>query len=241
MAPDGWGIMSARGGGGTIVALSRAPGVGRVRLGELLVKASIITEDQLTAALQEQKTWGGKLGEILVRMNFVSEDVFVRALSKQLGLQRAELGREIPPEILSKIPPEMSEEYEILPVALVEDGRALAVATADPINMTVLDHVRSVVGMRVVPHVAGATALRSVIARLHGSAESDAPMEFISTAEEMSGRIETEDAPPASMSGSRAASGTNPSREAAALKALVELLVQKGVISLDEYIARLKR
>ncbi len=46
-----------------------------VRLGELLTKASLISQDQLKEALKVQKETGGKLGETLIKLGFVSEAV----------------------------------------------------------------------------------------------------------------------------------------------------------------------
>ena len=63
----------------------------QIKLGELLIKANVLQESQLKAALAEQAKWGGKLGEILVRMNLVSEDILVRALSKQLAIPAVNL------------------------------------------------------------------------------------------------------------------------------------------------------
>ena len=57
-----------------------------IKLGALLVKANVLTEPQLGAALAEQQRWGGKLGEILVRMNVITEDILVKALAKQLNI-----------------------------------------------------------------------------------------------------------------------------------------------------------
>ena len=143
----------------------------RVRLGELLVKAGVITDIQLKTALAEQKQWGGKLGDILVRMRYVSEDVFVRALSKQLGIPRADLNQAITPDAVSKIPAEVAEEYEIVPIALLDEGKSLAVATADPLNISIVDYVRSMTGLRIVAHVAGASAIRAAISRLYQGEE----------------------------------------------------------------------
>jgi len=61
----------------------------RIRIGDLLVKAGVITDLQLKAALAGAIAWGGKLGDILVRMEFITEEVLVRALSKQTGIARA--------------------------------------------------------------------------------------------------------------------------------------------------------
>lgn len=285
-----------------------APGP-KVRLGELLVKAGVITDAQLRSALSEQKQWGGKLGDILVRMQVLSEDVFVRALSKQLALPRADLGQEIPLEALAKVPAEIAEEYEIVPLALLDDGRTLAVATADPLNLTALDTVRQISGLRVQSQVAGASAVRAAIARLY-QGDRDAPqsLEFVNNANDRPGgsprgeqrtphlpsgppgpppipqyatpahgipAYPTAMRPPPNAYGvpSYGLPGPAPMsappypamptyapppqrppedprfstleeaqrREIVALRALVELLVQKGVISLDEYLARLKR
>ena len=56
-----------------------------IRLGDLLVRANVISEVQLQQALAEQQRWGGRLGGILVRMGLLTEDLLVKALSKQLG------------------------------------------------------------------------------------------------------------------------------------------------------------
>jgi hypothetical protein len=266
---------------------------GKLRLGELLVKAGVVTESQLKTALNEQRQWGGKLGDILVRMRYLSEDVFVRALSKQLAIPRADLSLSIPLEALAKVPAEVAEEYEIVPVALLDDGKTLAIATSDPLNVTVVDYVRSLVQLRVVAHVAGASAIRAAIARLYQSEDlrGDAgDLQLLGNSEDVgpdgaradpasSGAPPTSSPPgPALQNGAphndghgyppptyqgiptpafdwpgppafpssapAAAPAANDEahrREVAALKALVELLVQKGIISLDEYLARLKR
>ena len=57
-----------------------------VRLGELLTKASLITQDQLKDALKMQKETGGKLGETLIKLGFVSEEDITECLSQQFGV-----------------------------------------------------------------------------------------------------------------------------------------------------------
>src|SRR2546423_9931184 len=77
----------------------------RIRIGDLLVKAGVITELQLKAALSEQQQWGGKLGDILVRMEFITEEALVRALSKQTGIARADLTAKPDIGALAEVPP----------------------------------------------------------------------------------------------------------------------------------------
>src|SRR5438105_9406054 len=109
----------------------------RIKIGDLLVKAGVITELQLKAALAEQSQWGGKLGDILVRMEFVTEEVLVRALSKQTGIPRAEFTNEANVQALGLIPPDMAEEFGVVPLTLQDDGRTLLVAMSDPLNIMI--------------------------------------------------------------------------------------------------------
>src|SRR5438477_557874 len=99
----------------------------RIKIGDLLVKAGVITELQLKAALAEQGQWGGKLGDILVRMEFLTEEVLVRALSKQTGIPRADLAGEGDKAALALVPPEVAEEFGVVPLGgrAQGDGRAV--------------------------------------------------------------------------------------------------------------------
>ena len=57
-----------------------------VKIGEMLLKAGYISQDQLTEALEHQKKSGGKLGYNLVKMGFVREDDITDLLSEQYGV-----------------------------------------------------------------------------------------------------------------------------------------------------------
>jgi len=88
-----------------------------MRLGDLLMRAGVVTQEQLDGALEQQASWGGKLGSILVRMRALSEDLLVKALSRQLNIPRADLSQiNIPPppkEIaLPQVPVEAAEGDE---------------------------------------------------------------------------------------------------------------------------------
>ena len=57
-----------------------------LKLGELLLKAQLISQDQLQKALDEQRMTGGKLGEILHKHGFVNEEDIIECLSHQFGV-----------------------------------------------------------------------------------------------------------------------------------------------------------
>ena len=52
----------------------------RKKLGDLLVEATVISEQQLMDALQKQKNTGYRLGDQLIAMNLVSEQADYRSI-----------------------------------------------------------------------------------------------------------------------------------------------------------------
>src|SRR3954468_22752503 len=100
-----------------------------IKLGELLIKANVLQETQLKSALAEQQKWGGKLGDILVRMSLVTEDLLIRALSKQLGIPAANLDavQGIPPHVRTRVPANVARDLGVLPIQLRDEGKTLLV------------------------------------------------------------------------------------------------------------------
>lgn len=136
----------------------------RIRLGELLLRAGVLTEDQLRAALAEQKKWGGKLGSLLVDMNFLDEDLLVKALSKQLGLPRVDFnGLVIPKQAIEKLDSSFADERQVLPINLDPGKGLLIVAMADPDNLGLVDEIAFRTGCRVKVAIAGERALAQAI------------------------------------------------------------------------------
>src|SRR5438132_7945826 len=144
----------------------------RIKIGDLLVKAGVITDLQLRAALAEQGQWGGKLGDILVRMEFLTEEILVRALSKQTGIPRADLTGDPDRASLALIPPDVAEEFGLVPIGLKDEGRTIVVAMSDPLNIGVTDHLRSLTGAKKIDsQLAGASAIRNAISRWYRGEE----------------------------------------------------------------------
>ncbi len=64
------------------------------RLGEFLVQKGILTQDQLVAALEAQRSSGEFLGALLVRRGWVTEEQVLAALSEQFGIPRVHLAEQ---------------------------------------------------------------------------------------------------------------------------------------------------
>ncbi|MBN2496570.1 MAG: hypothetical protein JXR96_18420 [Deltaproteobacteria bacterium] len=129
-----------------------------------MLRAGVITEEQLRHALSEQKKWGGKLGSLLIEMNALDEDMLVKALSKQLGLPRIDFaGLQIPRQALEKLTADFAEGNQVLPISLDVSKNQLLVAMADPENLAITDEISFRTGCRVVVAIAGERALAHAI------------------------------------------------------------------------------
>jgi hypothetical protein len=124
----------------------------RIKLGQMLVAAGAITPEQLTAALDEQKSSGGLLGMALVRLGFVDERSIVRALAGQLNLPVVQLaGKQISAEVLDLVPVDVVEKYRCLPLLINNEGdsRILYLGMEDPSDPDVVAEICTLVGMNV--------------------------------------------------------------------------------------------
>lgn len=113
----------------------------RKRLGEILVEANMITEDQLRVALDEQRKSKETLGQILVRLGFLTENNIRDALELQFGINYVNINRlEIAPEVLKLLPEQMIRQLQAIPISL--QNNKLNVAMVDPTNLMALDDIR---------------------------------------------------------------------------------------------------
>ena len=58
----------------------------KIRIGDLLVEAGAITDEQLQEALAKQKEEGGMLGNIIMDLGFISRELLITVLSTQMGI-----------------------------------------------------------------------------------------------------------------------------------------------------------
>ena len=141
------------------------------RLGELLVQAGKITDEQLENALSAQQTDGGRVGTHLVKMGFIDDDDLVEFLSQRYGVPAINLAEiEVDESIIGIIPAEVARKYTILPVS--KAGAKLTIAMVDPTNVFAMDDVKFMTGYNVEPVVASDSSLRGAIDQYYGSTHS---------------------------------------------------------------------
>ena len=157
-----------------------------LRIGELLTKAKLLTNEQLDKALDEQKQTGGRIGAHLIRLGFVTEEDILDCLSQQYGVPSINLQHfEIDESIIRLIPADVARKYQFIPVS--KTGATLTVAMSDPTNVFAMDDITFITGYRVEPVVASEEALREAIDRYYGTThaiELKKVMDDLSTVEE---------------------------------------------------------
>ena len=126
----------------------------KLRLGELLVEAGLAREEDITAALEEQKKRRGKrIGEVLIEMGLVTEIEMAKALSRKFNIPFVNLDEiEVNAEAYSLVQPELIQKYQVLP--LKTDRTSLTIALSDPLAFEAIDMLRFSIGKKIVEMVA---------------------------------------------------------------------------------------
>src|SRR5581483_1456626 len=143
------------------------------RLGDLLVREKVITQEQLEQALKSQKSDGGRLGSVLVKLGFLSDEDVTNFLSRQYGVPAINLNYfEIDPAVVKLVPQETAKRYQILPLSRV--GASLTIAMVDPTNVFAMDDIKFMTGFNIEPVVASESSIIEGIDKAYGtSGEED--------------------------------------------------------------------
>jgi MSHA biogenesis protein MshE len=112
----------------------------KVRLGEILVQQKLLSEEQLTAALADQKRSGRKLGRVFVENGYVTEEQIAGALARQLNIPYLNLKFfNINPEVVRLLPETQARRFRAL---VLEDRRgSLLVGMSDPTDLFAYDEI----------------------------------------------------------------------------------------------------
>src|SRR5437870_3977423 len=143
------------------------------QLGTLLIERGLITQEQLDAALQEQRETRKSLGRVLIDKGVVSETDLVATLAARIGLEFVDLSEyPVDPSAVSLISDSLARRFQAIPIAWEENR--LVVAMADPSNVVAIDDIRTITGAEVRTVVATRGAILEAIERNHrldGNAE----------------------------------------------------------------------
>ncbi len=168
----------------------------RLKLGELLIKEGLITEEQLQKAIQVQKREGKRIGEVLVKLGLINERDIVVTLGKQMNIPYASLAKGLlepdPHQDLDKlVPQEFAHKYCLIPLS--RNLNSLTVAFADPLNVIMMDNLKKMTGCDINPIVASVSDILQAIDKFYG--EKNLLKEAISESYEAETELKIEEVP----------------------------------------------
>ena len=120
----------------------------KIKLGELLVKERLISQEQLNMALEHQKESGKRIGDILVELGFITKEKLEAVLEKyNIILEELEEIRDlnsIDLNLTKIIPEKIASLFKIVP--LKKSGNVVYVASTDPLEISTLEYIRFATG-----------------------------------------------------------------------------------------------
>jgi len=143
----------------------------RLRLGELLVQQGLISADQLTILLAEQRNTSIPLGRLVVRLGFATEAAVRDAMARTVGQESIDLSHVVAdPEALQLVPQDFARRNQVLPIAYSEQDATLTVATTEIFNVVIMDQLRALIGSHVDirPQIAAEAQVEECIDRFYG-------------------------------------------------------------------------
>ncbi|MCS6950487.1 MAG: type II secretion system ATPase GspE [bacterium] len=124
-------------------------------IGEIFVRAGLITREQLATAVEKQKQLQSheNIGELLVDMGLITERDRVRCMGEHWGVAYVDLSQQPPePEAVRLLAQDIARRFKAIPISL-QNGR-LMVAMVNPLDIFAIDEIRLITGKDVEPVIA---------------------------------------------------------------------------------------
>ncbi|MDE5820652.1 MAG: Flp pilus assembly complex ATPase component TadA [Lachnospiraceae bacterium] len=167
----------------------------KIRIGDMLVEAGVITPEDLQRGLELQKKSGRKLGETLVEEGIVSDETLATLLAEQLGMEMVDIQSiSIPEDVLNLVPQHMLRSKKMIPYA-IDPGNmnVLLVAMADPMDFSAMDDISIITNYQVEPAIATQQSIMVALDRLYGGSDADEALEqYVKEREQKENDVEEE-------------------------------------------------
>ncbi len=146
----------------------------RKRIGDVLIDANIITQEQLMEALEEQRKTGKRLGEVLVDMKFTDETEIAEAMSQQMKIPLAKIREaKLASEIIELLPENIVRKNNVIPFEVDENNpNILRIAMADPLDIIAVDDISIITNMQIEIMVATPSDIAYAIEKYYGNEQS---------------------------------------------------------------------
>lgn len=146
----------------------------KIRIGDLLVEAGAITEEELQEALAYQKENGGRIGNVIMKLGYISQELLVTVLTTQMGIGFVELKAcKLDEEIIRLVPENLINKYKVMPIEFDEyNPNVLKVAMADPMDLNAIDDISITSNTQVEPLLAMEDDIMEAIGKYLGNSQA---------------------------------------------------------------------
>ena len=146
----------------------------KIRIGDLLVEAGAITEEELQEALAYQKENGGRIGNVIMELGFISQELLITVLTTQMGIDYIELKAcKLDEDLLKQVPENLVNKYKAIPIGYDENNpNILRVAMVDPMDLNAIDDIGIATNTQVEPLLAMEDDVMEAIGKYYGNAQA---------------------------------------------------------------------
>jgi type IV pilus assembly protein PilB len=140
----------------------------RRKIGEILLERGDITVGQLAYVVEKLDSSSLRFGELCIQEGLVAEDLLYKALAEQFGIDFIDLSAfRIDEHILELFPADIMYRYTFVPIEIVED--AIAIAVADPTDVVKLDDLELLLDRPLLIKIATPSGIQQVLKKGDGT------------------------------------------------------------------------
>ena len=152
---------------------------------DLLLKAGIISLDQLGEAEKMSKDTNMSVGDCLIKLEYASAEDVSKALAKHHKLEYIDLrANRIAEHVIESVPESVARENTVIPVEI--DENTVKIALSDPFDMETTEKLRFILNRKIETALAPAQAILEAINQYYGQVEGESAdsmlQEFTDTA-----------------------------------------------------------
>ena len=137
------------------------------RLGEILIKQGILTEEALAKILNDQKKTNLKIGQFLIRQGILQEKQIIDLLCEQLNLKKYQINKfPLDLDLVRFIPIDFAQKNQVVPLKL--QGNLLTVGVVDPLEVKTFDSIEKLTNMEVEPVICSELEINQLINSMYG-------------------------------------------------------------------------
>lgn len=147
---------------------------GRDRISDILLTEGVVPLDVLERAQLSRDRYGGRLLTAILALGMAPEARVLEEVARGLRIEHSNLS-DVKPDAfaLRRVDVRLAERHAVFPIRLIEGGRTLVVAMADPLNLAVLDELSRKAQCRVLPVLATEASIEAAILRHYHHREPD--------------------------------------------------------------------